>query len=227
MSLFVAGAASARCRWATFYLAGHFAFAHGVLHSGNGCATFRLNYFDGDLMAVGVFPADLELDSSICAAAGKRCALELATYEPTCEVVCDGVRSGETCLTFRSGDEVRVKVKFLSKTAARVTLSLHRGLSLLNKWSKTLRGVPECGLRFGVGFEMEGQEATLLELDYDPQTLRDAVADAEAAIAEPSRAAAALAAIETALADATEVSSSGDAPEETSCLTCFFKVHLN
>ena len=55
--------------------------------------------------------------------------------------------------------------------------------------------------------------------------------DAEAAIAEPSRAAAALAAIETALADATEVSSSGDAPEETSSilfnmflelfLTCF------
>ena len=91
--------------------------------------------------------------------------------------------------------------------------------------------MPECGLRFGVGFEMEGQEATLLELDYDPQTLRDALADAEAAIAEPSRAAAALAAIETALADATEVSSSSDAPEETSSilfnmflelfLTCF------
>ena len=139
-----------------------FALASPVLRSGTATATFKLDFEDD--IVVGLFPADQELDSAINSADGKRCALWVGAGWGGCaRVVCDGEQSDAIDnIGLQPGDEVEVRVAFEDATTARVTFhtSSRADLAALGR---TLKGVPACGLRFGVGFMFyEGNSVTLV-----------------------------------------------------------------
>ena len=142
-----------------------FALARVDMRGGSASATFR-PVFEGDYgYQIGVFPADLRLDSDTGSADGKRCALYVeAGSGGYAQVHCDGVESGATkVLGWRSGDTIKVDVTFKG-SAARVTLSA-KGKT----WSETLQGVPACGLRFGAGLSDEKDSGvTVLASSVDP-----------------------------------------------------------
>ena len=169
---------------------GCFALAGPVLRVGTASATFKLDfkkvYVGRDLdpyvylFQLGLFPADLPLDSSIYSAHGKRCALEVASsgisgYSVPCaRVFCDGAMSDDrSCRLWAPGSTVDVRVTF-EGVAALVTFSGKR-----KTWSKTLRDVPACGLRFGAGLCCKGSSVTLAASSIDVGT-----ADAEAKLRE-------------------------------------------
>jgi hypothetical protein len=141
-----------------------FALAGPVLRCGTASATFRLA-FEGEycVFEIGLFPADLRLDSSVSSADGKRCALMVGYgLGGWAQVFCDGVRSDMTKgLGWRPGDTVDVGVAF-EGGAARVTLS-GKGKT----WSKTLQDVPSCGLRFGAGMYRKDGGVSLVPASVD------------------------------------------------------------
>jgi hypothetical protein len=149
-----------------------------VLHSGKASVTLRLNGPHPSL-ALGVFVSDMRLDGSIDAADGKRCALRLLarplrwqTLRPVdggwARVLCNDARSEEVNgLALATGDTVEVSVKFEDAATAHVTLRC-KDLA----YDETLRGVPKCGLRFGVGDFWEGDGATIVAGSVDPKWVR-------------------------------------------------------
>ena len=146
-----------------------FALAGPILRSGSASATFRLDFEGGlYLFQIGVFPADLRLDSGDILG-GKRCALYVVSSSRGCAAVhCDGVGSDLTTgLGWRPGDTIKVDVTF-EGGAARVTLSA-KGKT----WSKTLQGVPACGLRFGAGMFLKNTGATIVRTSVDTAALAD------------------------------------------------------
>ena len=148
--------------------------ASPVLSGGTASATVRVDYnrppgpglIPG--LVVGVFPADQQLDNDANSPDGKRCVLWVGYLRGMidshidggfAQVLCDGVRSDRVeGIAWTPGDEVKVEAAFEDKHTAHITFS---GKS--TTWSKTIRGVPECGLRFGVGMWHEGDTATLVE----------------------------------------------------------------
>ena len=80
----------------------------------------------------------------------------------------DGVGSIMTKgLGWRPGDTIKVDVTF-EGGAARVTLSA-KGKT----WSKTLQGVPACGLRFGAGLYWRDTGVTIVTSSVDAAALAD------------------------------------------------------
>ena len=140
-----------------------YALAGPVLRSGSASATFRPVFEGFYFYPIGVFPADLRLDSSLGSADGKRCALRVGYANGGyAEVHCDGVVSDRTeGHGWRPGDTIKVVVAF-EGGAARVTLSA-KGRT----WSETLQGVPACGLRFGAGVYRKDNGATLVACRVD------------------------------------------------------------
>ena len=136
-----------------------FAVAGPVLRSGSASATFR-PVFEGGVYfyQIGVFPADLRLDSRTGSADGKRCALFVDSGGGGyARVFCDGVKSVRTKgLGLRPGDTIKVDVTF-EGGAALVTFSF-KGKTK----SETLQGVPACGLRFGAGMYSKDTGVTLV-----------------------------------------------------------------
>ena len=127
-----------------------FTLAAPAMRRGSASASFRLGYApnDGEWgCAVGVFPADMELDSYIYATEGKRCAL-LLRGKGASSVACDGVESDSASgLEWGEGDQINVDVTFGAQgNTARVTLRA-KGKT----WRKTLQRVPACGVCVGVG----------------------------------------------------------------------------
>ena len=123
-----------------------FTLAAPALHSGSASASFRLGYTPNDEwgVAIGVFPANMELDSYIYSTAGKRCAL--LVHGGSSRVACDGAESDHASgLGWKEGDSVHVNVAFEGETA-RVTLRAKE-----KTWRRVLRDVPACGLCIGVG----------------------------------------------------------------------------
>ena len=139
------------------------------LFSGTASAEFQLNFKNKNEyyhFVVGVFPADLELDGDISSADGKRCAMVVgAAFGGHSFVVCDGDEPGGMVqgLGWQPGDTVRVDVTFADGNNARVTLTGKTEPCVF-----TLRDVPACGLRFGVGLCTEGHGATLVALHIPP-----------------------------------------------------------
>ena len=141
-----------------------FALAGPILRSGSASATFRLVFEGRYYFQIGVFPADLRLDSDANNSAdGKRCALYVGHVGGgVAGVFCDGVKSDATTgLGLRPGDTIDVGVTF-EGGAARVTLSA-KGKT----WSKTLQDVPACGLRFGAGMYYKDAGVTLVASSVD------------------------------------------------------------
>ena len=135
-----------------------FALAGVVMRSGSASATFRPVFEGSYSYQIGVFPADLRLDSNITFADGKRCALYVSSASGGwARVHCDGVRSDlTTVLGLRPGDTIDVDVTF-EGGAALVTFYF-KGKTK----SETLQGVPECGLRFGAGMYDKDSGVTLV-----------------------------------------------------------------
>jgi hypothetical protein len=146
-----------------------FALTGVDMRGGSASATFRLDFESAYVYQIGVFPADLRLDSDINSADGKRCALWLGSGLGGCaQVHCNGVESDlKTGLGLRPGDTIEVSVTF-EGGAARVTLSA-KGKT----WSETLQGVLACGLRFGAGLYRKDTGVTIVTSSVDAASLAD------------------------------------------------------
>ena len=149
-----------------------------VLRSGTASATFKLVFKGKCVIVVGVFPADLELDSEVFSADGKRCALWVASYGGGGALVkCDGETSDAIRgIGWQPGDEIEVRVALEGTTTARVTF--HSSRVDLTTLGRTLAGVPACGVCFGVGLcfkdtgvttasQMRAAQAAALLPEYD------------------------------------------------------------
>jgi hypothetical protein len=158
--------------------AGHaFSLASPVLHDGDASCSFKLNYKPGRFSdCLGIFPADLDIDSEIFNASGKRCALLLSGNEHgTAAIMSDGAYShGQNRLQWQRHDQIDVSVEFDKKrspcvaplkvreaegvsAAALVTFS-SKGRTL----TKRLENIPAGGLCFGVGIWGAGCSITLV-----------------------------------------------------------------
>ena len=118
--------------------------------SGCATATFRLESQPDWAISIGAFPAAQELDSEYLSAAGKRCALRVhAANGGEARVLCDGKTSDlHHLLAWKEGDRIDVDVAFESATTARVSLRFKDKAE-----TRLLTGVPEGGLRLGVGMQ--------------------------------------------------------------------------
>ena len=92
-----------------------FALVNGVLHSGTASASFKVDFKARPQMFyqfdLGVFPADLRLDSDVGSAERTRCALRLTLGHGGgwAQVYCDGEESGEVMgISWQPGDTVTV-----------------------------------------------------------------------------------------------------------------------
>ena len=137
-----------------------FGLAVPVLRSGTASATYKLVFKGSWSMVVGVFPADQELDSSIDSADGKRCALYVSNSAQARfgYVLCDGERSDAIWdIRLQKGDTVEVRVAFEGATTAHVDLSFEG-----RNEERTLKDVPACGLRLGVGLLAKDTGVTIV-----------------------------------------------------------------
>ena len=168
---------------------GHaFALASPTLRCGAASATFGLEFTketaDVYKYCVGVFPADLQLDSRIHSADGKRVSLWLGSSNGGyASVRCDGVSSPLIKdLGWASGDTVEVGVTFTGD-AARVTFgfkgrteerTLPRDDAPVEE-EKELEGLPACGLCFGAGLGYEGTSVELVTSLLDAEVVAAAL----------------------------------------------------
>ena len=125
-----------------------FSLAAPVMKAGKGKTTFHLD-FQGDEygFAIGLFPANLKLSSSIGSAADKRCALLCASGRGGCAQILSDGEQGERVdgLEWKTGDTVGVEVTF-NGDDAHIAFHVKDMIE-----ERTLKGVPACGLCFGVG----------------------------------------------------------------------------
>jgi len=139
--------------------------ASPVMKSGTASATFRLQFKGFFGHVVGVFPATQKLDVDANASTHESATLWVGYLGRStddggyAQLVCDGMRSERVTgleLDWQNS-ELRVDVVFVEWYTARVTFSGRN-----KTWEATLRGVPACGLRFGVGMGGEGDSVTLV-----------------------------------------------------------------
>lgn len=142
---------------------GHaFAFAGPLVpRHGNAHVTFRLEDPNAARLgscAVGLFPADEDLDGDIWSTEGKRCALQVMPGGGgSARVLCDGKKSDDvTDLSWVLGDTVNVHITSEGDTACVTTRFKGR------TEERTLKDIPACGLRFGAGLRWEGEGVTLV-----------------------------------------------------------------
>jgi len=143
-----------------------FGLAGPVLRSGTASATFKLVFKRHRRhFVVGVFRADHKLDSTTYSADGKRCALE--AWGDRADVLWDGVSTAHSewtnyCIDWQTGDTVDVRMWFVNATTARIVFLFKGRIE-----ARTLEGVPECGLRFGVGLIWNYTSVTLTTSSVD------------------------------------------------------------
>jgi len=175
---------------------GAFALAGPALRSGTASVAFRPTFQGASSVPsgfiksrvhsylIGVFPADLKLDSDFESAySSKCCALHVGTCADSyAHMICDGVSADAMFIPFKvkgfprmdprdreiGGPRgIRVGVAFAGDTA-RVTIICRgeygRGF---RTEERVIEGVPACGLRFGVRLEHKGDSVMLVASTID------------------------------------------------------------
>ena len=169
--------------------------AEPIMRKGAASVTFKISERKPDAYTIGVFAADTDLDGDPLSPNGKRCVLRVwGGYGGGVSVLCDGERSGaHVGIDWEVGDTFEVSLGWESAKVAKVGFRLTRRKGILYSRGETvpimefrhLKGVPKCGLCFGVGLTTEGHGIQMEKSWFDPGEGEEKKAVAEYGRAAP------------------------------------------